>query len=78
MAKSLIINCSSHNEITLLLPTNQHPNSTRNTCVQQPLAISNQANNFLSLLELSLYYEMTIRYKNNHKSGENIFRFLLH
>ena len=49
-------------------------------CMQQPLAVLNQTKNFLSLPWLSLYYEMIsiIRYKNNHKSVENIFSFLLH
>ena len=53
---------------------------TRNTCMQQPLAISNQANNSLSLPDPSLFYKMLsiIGYKDNHKSGGYIFRFLLH
>ena len=47
--------------------------------MQQPLTISNQATNFLSLPDLSLYYEMTsiTRYKNTHKSGEYIFSSIL-
>ena len=57
---------------------------TRNTSMQQPLAFSNKANNFLSQPNLSLYYEM-IYYEmifplfgnkySSHRSEVNIIHF---